>query len=72
MANIIRNKSSEAPIVRTILEEIHYWHCVMGKTMNKQCLKYTLSIMDWPAVGSNSKTQKQVFYYGYNIVNYNF
>lgn len=55
MANKVWNQSSKTPVIWTIFEEIHDWHCVVGKTMYKQCFKYTLSIMKYPAIGSNSK-----------------
>lgn len=58
MANKVWNKSSEAPIIRTVLKQIHYWHCIVRETMYKQCFEHTFCIMEWPTVGSNSEKTK--------------
>jgi len=58
MVNKVWNKSSEAPVIRTVFKQILNWHSVVRETMYKQCFKHTLYIMEWPTVSSNSKKTK--------------
>lgn len=46
--------SSEAPIVRAVLEEIEQWHGAVGEPVHKLGLKEALGIMEGPATCSNT------------------
>lgn len=72
MTDIVWNKSSEAPIVWTVFEEIHYWHSAVRKPMYKHCFKNTFSIMERPAVSSNSEEIKTNNFINKNVIFYTF
>lgn len=52
---MIRNVCGESPIICTVFEKVHQWHCGMWKTMYKQCFIQPFCIVNGIACGSNTK-----------------